>query len=311
VGGKQPAILRGMPIPPVFIRLSVDPVKKRTVREVIDGQQRLRAVLGYMRDEFTVLKVHNPEVGGILYSELPNDIQRQILSYQFHVNFIEDIPDSEVLNIFARLNTYTVPLNAQELRNARFFGAFKHAVYSIAHRHYQFWTSNKIVSDAQIARMSDAELVSILMLTVLDGFRETKAKDINYIYEEFDDKFVRGRRHSQEFDTIIDIIGEIFRGEMSETSFKRTPLFFSVFCAIYDAKFGLPGSKHRKLILSAKSLSGIRSRLYDLDRVISMAEPPKKLEKFVQATRLSTADVSKRKLRHDILWSEVLAPSNR
>ena len=57
-------ILRGLPIPIIFIRQDVDPQKRRTIREVVDGQQRLRSVISYSKDEFPVLKSQNPTFGG-------------------------------------------------------------------------------------------------------------------------------------------------------------------------------------------------------------------------------------------------------
>ena len=41
-------VLRGLPCPPLFIRASIDAETFRSVREVVDGQQRLRTVLGYI-----------------------------------------------------------------------------------------------------------------------------------------------------------------------------------------------------------------------------------------------------------------------
>ena len=55
-------ILRDLPIPPLFIRLKIDTISKRVVREVVDGQQRLRTVLSFIAGDFPILKVHNPEL---------------------------------------------------------------------------------------------------------------------------------------------------------------------------------------------------------------------------------------------------------
>ena len=94
-------ILRGMPIPPVFLRLRVDPQEERTIREVVDGQQRLNAILGYRRGEFAVMKVHNAEYGGMQYGNLPDDAKAKFLAYQIMVNVMGDVGDTEVLSIFS------------------------------------------------------------------------------------------------------------------------------------------------------------------------------------------------------------------
>ena len=187
-------ILRGMPIPPLFVRLRIDPVARRSQREVVDGQQRLRAILGYVRNEFPVLKVHSPDFGGLYYTELPDDARVSFLGYKFSVNVLQDVSDTEVLSIFARINTYTVKLNAQELRNASFFGAFKQTVYDLAHGHYAFWQNNGILTDSQLTRMADDELVSELVVSMLDRIRGTKAKDLEQFYTKFDDEFPEAER---------------------------------------------------------------------------------------------------------------------
>jgi hypothetical protein len=65
------SMLRQMPIPALFIRLIIDPTKRRTVREVVDGQQRIRAIFDYIKGGFTVLQVHNAEFAGMTFGELP------------------------------------------------------------------------------------------------------------------------------------------------------------------------------------------------------------------------------------------------
>src|SRR5689334_5761860 len=45
-------ILEQKPVPSIYVRHSIDVSSGRSVREVVDGQQRLAAVLGYVADKF-------------------------------------------------------------------------------------------------------------------------------------------------------------------------------------------------------------------------------------------------------------------
>ena len=298
-------VLRSMPIPPLFIRLKVDPVKRRTIREVVDGQQRLRAVLGFVKGEFSVLKVHNREFAGMSYADLPKEVQSSFLGYTFVTHILQDVSDADVLSIFARMNTYTVKLNAQELRNAEFFGAFKQAVYQLARQHYAFWRNNNILTDRQIARMGEAELVSMLVVSMLDGIRQTKSKDLGDFYKRFDEDFPQADCTIEQFGEVIDIIGNIFKGTLRSSEFRRRPLFYSLFCVVYDAKFGLLKSDRPRLRFTAPQNKSLRKRLHELDEIISMKEPPSEYSQFVQAIKLSTADPGTRRLRHKFLWNKV------
>ena len=118
-------IIRGKPIPKIFIRQKVNVTTKTTMREVVDGQQRLRTILSFIKDGLVISRRQNRDCGGRHFSQLPEDIQAQVLSYEISVDLLINLPDSEILNIFSRLNSYAVILNEQEKINATHFGEFK------------------------------------------------------------------------------------------------------------------------------------------------------------------------------------------
>lgn len=298
-------IIRSMPIPPIFIRQRVDPKKQITVREVIDGQQRLRAVLEFIKGEFPIMEAHNKEYGGMYYANLPEDVISQFLGYKFVVNVFDDISDQEVLNVFSRINTYTVKLNAQELRNAEYFGLFKQSVYKLGFQHYAFWINNKILSDSQIARMAEAELVSELIITMLNGIQQTKSADLNKVYKRFDDDFPQKEIVERQFSEIIDLIADMFQGSLSSSEYRRIPLFYSLFVLLFDAKYGLPNSEFARVKFNAPEIRRIAGILKGIDSTIKSKQIPAELEQFVEFTRLSTADVGKRQYRHRFLWDQI------
>jgi len=298
-------IIRSMPIPPIFIRQRVDPKKQITVREVIDGQQRLRAVLEFIKGEFPIMETHNKEYGGMYYANLPDNVISQFLGYKFVVNVFEDISDQEVLNVFSRINTYTVRLNAQELRNAEYFGPFKQSVYKLGFQHYAFWINNKILSDSKIARMDEAELVSELIITMLNGIQQTKSSDINKMYKKFDEDFPQKEIVERQFSEIIDLIADMFQGSLSSSEFRRIPLFYSLFVLLFDAKYGLPNSEFERVQFNASEIRRIAGILKGIDSTIQSKQIPAELEQFVEFTRLSTADPGKRQYRHKFLWAQI------
>ena len=52
-------ILKDKPLPKIFIRATTDPKTRRTVREIVDGQQRMRTILSFVKDGFRISKIHN------------------------------------------------------------------------------------------------------------------------------------------------------------------------------------------------------------------------------------------------------------
>src|SRR6266511_5254120 len=108
-------ILRRLPIPKVYMRTQIDPATKRVHREVVDGQQRLRAVIEFAQDTFA-LTSRSGEFTGYRYSTLGEELQQAFLSYPIAVDQLVNATDSDVLEIFSRLNSYTAVLVPAEKR---------------------------------------------------------------------------------------------------------------------------------------------------------------------------------------------------
>lgn len=168
-------LLKGYPVPPLYLRKTQNPDKTKIIRDVIDGQQRLRAVLGYVKGRFPLAKSVSDEAPNLRFDQLSEDQQDRIRNYSFTCETFSSISDEEVLEVFARINTRSVKLNAQELRNGRFFGEFKRAAYRLAHEHLPFWRDNRIFTEGRIARMAEVELVSELLIVELDGLQDKKS----------------------------------------------------------------------------------------------------------------------------------------
>src|SRR6266436_6325070 len=57
-------IIRGKPIPKLYMRQDTNPKTRQTLREIVDGQQRLRTILLFLEDGFKISKTHNEDYGG-------------------------------------------------------------------------------------------------------------------------------------------------------------------------------------------------------------------------------------------------------
>lgn len=112
-------ILNNFPIPQVFIRTKIDGTTQGVIREVVDGQQRLRAILEFASEKLK-LTANSPIHKGKRYSELNDDDKETFLSYNIPVVQLTNADDAEVLEVFARLNSYSVKLTPAELRHAEY-----------------------------------------------------------------------------------------------------------------------------------------------------------------------------------------------
>ena len=302
------SILRDIPIPPIFLRLSQSAEKKRVVREVIDGQQRLRALLDFMADKYALSK--SIEVfGGRHFSDLPADKRRHIETFTFLCEVFQQISDPDVLEVFARVNTYSVGLNDQELRNGRFFGVFKQTAYRLAHEHLEFWRTHRIFSESSIARMLEVELTSELMILSIDG-QQDKKKSVDSYYKRFDEGFDERKSVEMRFRATIDAITEAIGFDLKETEFRRVPLFYSLFAVIQHRMFGvenetLPTPKKKRFI-SADS-TAIKDAVIELSDKISAAKENRAVAAsdaaFINACLRQTDNIRPRETRFSALYN--------
>ena len=290
-------ILHGLPIPKLYMRQHLDLNSTKTIREIVDGQQRLRAVLDFYAGAFKLSADISP-YGSVTYSNLPEDAKRQFLKYEFSVDVLIDAADADVLDIFARINSYSVPLNDQEKRNAKYYGSFKNTAYSLGLEHLEFWKRNRILTDQAITRMKEAELTSELLIGMSNGLQDKK-KSINVFYQKWDDKYPYRRESVTRFRDIIDLIDEHIGDYLSTSNFRRSALFYSLFLAVYESRYRAIGSiKERK-----RSIDGerIKSSLLKLDGILGSDEPPKKYLRFVTACQRQTDNIQPRRTRHATL----------
>lgn len=288
-------ILKDKPLPKIFIRATTDPKTKKTVREIVDGQQRMRTILSFVKDAFKISKVHNEEYGGLTYSELPEEVQSDFLKYELSVDLLLDLSDRDILDIFARLNTYSVSLNKQELFNAKYFGYFKQLVYNLSGNYYTFWIENRIFTDRKIMRMAEAELVTDLLIAILDGIQSKK--NAEKYYQIYDDKLDNRKVIEKNFTDIMNLIGNLFEGTLSESNFRTVPNFYGIFIALYHMNYGIPHFEVDRVVICDKDYPKLRNCLDDINSIFEVEDVPKELYEFLKSTKDATTDIPARTTR--------------
>jgi Protein of unknown function DUF262 len=275
-------IIRGKPIPKIYMRQDINPKNRRVKREIVDGQQRIRTVLSFIKDGFRISKAHSEEFARMYFSALDKGTQRDILKYEFVVDLLEDMPDPDVYDVFARINTYSEKLKPQELRNAKWFGEFKSSVYLIANEFVTFLEKNKIFSSKQILRMAEAEFISELLLAIHEGIREGLKTVLDNCYRDYDDDFPHRRRHERQFRETMDVIGAIVRDELPQLKFRATRLFYPLFCAVFHLKFRLPKLKAPRTTIRVSDYPRLKMTLERISELINTIENAKKNNAIIQ-----------------------------
>lgn len=301
-------IVRGKPITKIFIRQKINAQTRTSIREVVDGQQRLRTILSFLRDGFQISKRHNPQYGGLYFSQLDQvdaDIQTNILNYELSVDLLVNMPDAEVLDVFNRLNSYAVILNEQEKINAEHFGPFKTLADTIAHSLNEFWISNKLLTEQQILRMGDVTLVADLLISMISGIKSKKQIKSYYVTYEKEFPFDPDELQKKFLQT-IETINELFENSLRESEFHRIHLFYSLFTTLYHASYGILDIAPVNFQLDKANYAKMSIALEKVDQIFA-TEDVKTLSKdeitFLEDCRRATTDSAVRVRRTKFLLS--------
>ena len=293
-------ILNNYPIQPIYLREYVTKNKTR-IKEVIDGQQRISTILEFIRDEFALTKnLSDSNLHDYKFSETPFDTQQEILDYELSFISIKGATESDIISIFSRLNSFTLPLNSQEKRNAVWAGQFKTLVYKISSIYSSFWSDFGIFTDKAIARMKEAQFISEILTTLEIGYEKYSAKKVEETYKKYDQKFTNSDNYFSSINFIMSVIGNLMESPLLKSHFSKNSWFFTLFLCIYEKVFFAPGSEKKDFTANKIDIEKYRTNLIKLVTDYSSGNIS---DDIVLLYRQGTASSSNRKARHKHLIS--------
>lgn len=281
-------LLERKPIPAIYIRHSLDLDNSKSIKEVVDGQQRTRAIISFYNDEFTAR--HPSYSRKLLYSQLKRDEQQLWLLTSVPVGYLLGATDADVIDIFGRINSISKTLNPQEKRNAAYSGEMKQFCLEQASTRTPFWREYEIFSATDISRMSEVLFISDIVYNLMNGLSDYSPTALNNMYGEFDEEFEDREKVATELDRIFDLIGSVDRNTITDTVFNRQPLFFTLIMVLHETKK-----------ITIKKLTKL---INDIDeRFHSEVNRTKADDAFKEASTSTTQRISQRRVRHEYIKS--------
>lgn len=236
------SILLNMPISEIYLS------KENEKYSVVDGQQRLSTILHFMEKKFKLSKLENLVVAnGKSFDEID---QSNFLKYKISYVEIENANKEEVIDMYSRINKYTVNLNDQELRKSA-FGDSDFLKLAEDLSQMEFFETAKFFSPRKRQRMNDVEFSSELLCVYFDGIQDKKNK-LDAFYDMYSsiDNYTGNKTVLIE---IIDKIIEIFSSPLmqtylssskydgtdaainiSKTRYKQISDFYALFASVKD-----------------------------------------------------------------------------
>lgn len=188
------SLILNIPIPIVYISQDIDvddEIEEDVARySVIDGQQRLTAIYNFFKNKYALedMEVLN-ELNGLKYNELPPFLIRRLEERSIKCLRIDSTIDTQVkYDIFERLNSGSVKLEAQELRNATCRGPFKTMIKDLSKTADFVELCNLNPDSDKVKKMEDEELVlRFFALSYNEGYKEYKGKFKNFLTSKMND----------------------------------------------------------------------------------------------------------------------------
>nr|WP_314621572.1 DUF262 domain-containing protein [uncultured Noviherbaspirillum sp.] len=277
------SLILNIPIPVIFISQDVD-VDEEILETaprytVIDGQQRLTAVYDFMKNKLPLEGLETlSELNGSFYKDLPPFLIRRLEERTIKCLRIDSTVDPQVkFDIFERLNTGSIKLESQELRNVTARGPFNDAIKEMA----KFPAFRQLIQvdernpeeNTKVKKMEDVELVLRFFSLryeghdkIKKGFKEFLTTSLNEFNKLDPQEIVRRGEEFKEYMTfLLDIVGAqaFSKWRQDGNSIKKMSNFNA---AVFDAiAVGLAKSAHIKELNTAvlkRKLSEFRTVLF-------------------------------------------------
>lgn len=232
------SILRGYDIPKIYLRECNTQLP--FAYEVVDGQQRLRALWAYLNNEYPLLsdmeKIGDESLAGKLFQQLSDKHKSNLKNFKVVVAYIKDAREPEISKLFSRMQM-GVRLNPAELRNAVQTG-MRHAIDSTARLHPFF--ENSRISSKRFKHQD--YLAHAVSMCIHHGERDLKAPQLMDDYQNIS---------QEDYMEVISDANEIlsFLDDINLLSGKRITqkwMFVDLFYLIYSIKENLEHINHEK-----------------------------------------------------------------
>lgn len=227
-------ILMGYVIPEIYIwEVDTDAETGDTKYSIVDGQQRIGAIVSYINDDFNLsekyLSDKKSSYAGKKFSELSSEEKRNIWSYSLSFRrIVNSVNKDDIKKIFLRLNLTDKSLNPQELRNAEYDGLFLQNAISIAN--LDFWSKYNIFNSDDLRRMGDVEFISSILIFLRKGIEsEISQEAINEVYDLYNEEYEQANEDKKIVMNILSclecIVNKDVTGKILSYIKKKTHLY--------------------------------------------------------------------------------------
>jgi hypothetical protein len=215
---------------------------------------------------------------------------------------------SDIVELFVRINSTGKALSSSEKRHARFYTSpFLKEADRLARKHQDYLVHQQIVSQTEIDRMKDVELISELLASIVAGSPIHKKQAVD---RAVGNQSINAHTLRKTVDELVMTINQIKRmfPELRTTRFRNMSEFYSLFLVVWELE-------QQKLILKDHSRNSVAMSILQKfsNGVDSVRERQRNAEGAKSSERLfadylllvqqSTDSLAPRKRRAEIIRS--------
>ena len=232
-------VLLGYPSPSIFLHeeITLDGAQSFAV---VDGKQRLTAVLDFVADRFATRDDRDTKLASALrgryFRDLDDGSKRQFWNYELSVEYLPTTDEVMINEVFDRINRNVVKLSRQELRHARHDGLFATAVDELTEQMERTLPAGfpRIVETSR-RQMKDVEFTAQLILLVERGPSASSQDVIDEVYATRDEEWDEADETRTRFAEVISVLKAMTAespADIATTRLRNQGDFYSLFGAV-------------------------------------------------------------------------------
>ena len=210
-------VLKGYPFPEIYLANGeLDIETGDGTQLLVDGQQRVTTLVeSFEGNSRLSLKGNTP------YSNLEEDEKRRFLDYDVAVRDLGDVSNSQIIEVFKRINSTAYGLTDIEVNNALYNGALK--TFADRYTAIEFFDVHRVFRAEDLKRMGDLKYVLQIIASMLGGYFN-RDEALEEFLSTYNDEFPMEQEIAKRLDKTLSFIEECGFDSKSRV-WKRNDLF--------------------------------------------------------------------------------------
>lgn len=223
-------VLEGYPFPEIY--LATGEINQETgarIQLLVDGQQRITTLYQYFRNS-PDLKLDKDIIP---YAKLSQEEKENFLQYSVVIRDLGKLSLDDIKMIFQRINSTSYGLNAMEINNSKYAGAYKD--FNEDFSKHDFFEKHKFFSPKEIHRMDDILFCLNITTTILSTYYNL-SNDVEEYLKRYDDEFPESIIIANNYNKIFNLLDDVVDFDESSRIYNKAD-FFTLFVEIYKFIF--------------------------------------------------------------------------